>query len=203
MVMRNDGHHPLDGFLRDHFDIFCRGLRLPPDDPLRALCGIVHKRCRTIYGRYLVLTLDQVEGEALYQLGMLVLTGDHARSKWPALYGLRCMHNRFIDGFRSSTRAAEVMLDLATDPSLVRHVDAETPDRVFTHAQCGRALAKALARLDPSDRTIVVLHVIEGHTFQRIACELGMRSSTVHDRCKRALSRLRELIDADWLEAVA
>ncbi|HWA57297.1 MAG TPA: sigma-70 family RNA polymerase sigma factor [Gemmatimonadales bacterium] len=54
---------------------------------------------------------------------------------------------------------------------------------------------RALERLDPEQRALIVLRAIEGYTHEEIAELLGIRRGTAQVRYHRALARLRR-----WLE---
>lgn len=49
-----------------------------------------------------------------------------------------------------------------------------------------------LDRLDPVDRAILYLSIVESWTFHEIASQLGIRPATARQRSSRALRRLRE-----------
>jgi RNA polymerase sigma-70 factor (ECF subfamily) len=55
----------------------------------------------------------------------------------------------------------------------------------------------ALARLTPDQRTVFVLHQVEGYTFQEIADMTGAGISTLHARLKAGRRRLDELLASD------
>lgn len=65
----------------------------------------------------------------------------------------------------------------------------------------GRALAtdveRALMRLDPLSRTIVVLCAVEGHPYAEVAATLDMAVGTVKSRVFRARAKLAELLDEE------
>lgn len=54
------------------------------------------------------------------------------------------------------------------------------------------AVRDAVSQLEPLDRHIVTMHVIEGFTTREIAEDLGMNENTVRTRHKRALDWLRK-----------
>jgi len=55
-------------------------------------------------------------------------------------------------------------------------------------------VAEALARLDPDQRDVVVLHAWEGFSYREIASALGVPVGTVRSRLSRARAQLRLLL---------
>lgn len=53
----------------------------------------------------------------------------------------------------------------------------------------------ALDKLPPDDRQIVVMHTMQGFTTREIADVIGMNENTVRTRHKRALDKLRVLLE--------
>jgi RNA polymerase sigma factor (sigma-70 family) len=53
---------------------------------------------------------------------------------------------------------------------------------------------QALARLDPDQREVVLLHAWEGLSYEEIAAAIGVPIGTVRSRLARARQRLRQLL---------
>jgi RNA polymerase sigma factor (sigma-70 family) len=76
--------------------------------------------------------------------------------------------------------------------------DAEDPgpEAALLAAEQRSALAAALARLDPPQRRVVVLRYVLDLSEAECAAVLGCRQGTVKSRLSRALTKLREDLEA-------
>jgi len=76
--------------------------------------------------------------------------------------------------------------------------DETSPDPAAAAAnkELGELIAGALARLDDSQRTVVVLRDIEGMNYAQIAEVLDIELGTVKSRLSRARGNLREMLEA-------
>lgn len=137
---------------------------------------------------YLVVQ-DASAAEDIAQEAMLAAVGaidgfDSRRPFRPWLH--RIVVNRAIDWVRARRRRAEVSAEAARDPEHEdRSVDAGLPDD----------LVAALAALDPEDRAVVVLRHLLDYSSSEIARMLDVPPATVRTRLRRALERLRPLLD--------
>ncbi|HEX5928670.1 MAG TPA: RNA polymerase sigma factor [Solirubrobacterales bacterium] len=90
-------------------------------------------------------------------------------------------------------------LDWARREALRRKVgEAEDqPDTAAAPAGLGGELMEALAQLPPEQRAVVVLRHLLEYTPGEIARMLELPRGTVNSRLRRALDRLRDLIEAE------
>ena len=72
--------------------------------------------------------------------------------------------------------------------------DAPFPGEGFDRAIDGKTLERALSLLSPDKRAIVLMHDVEGLTFEEAAEALGEPMNTVKSRYRRSLAALRELM---------
>ena len=86
--------------------------------------------------------------------------------------------------------------------------DEETTQTFSEHVEPVGALAveiqaaqRALAQLDPAQREVVLLGVVQGLTHSEIATKTGKPLGTVKTHMRRGLIKIRELIGADTNEA--
>jgi len=75
------------------------------------------------------------------------------------------------------------------------------PVQVTTRRELSTELEKALEKLSPLHRDVVLLHEMQGLTYQECAKVLGVPVGTVKSRLSNAFSRLRELLGGYVCEA--
>jgi RNA polymerase sigma-70 factor (sigma-E family) len=141
-------------------------------------------------------------GAALSKAAFL-LTGDHQAAedlvqdtyvvlvrRWkkhgtvdPEAYVRRILYSRFVDGWR---RRRLVELPWASPPDAPGADEAGTTSDRLT-------LERALARLTPRQRAVLVLRFYEDLTETQAAAALGVSPNTVKSQARVALQRLREL----------
>jgi RNA polymerase sigma-70 factor (ECF subfamily) len=92
------------------------------------------------------------------------------------------------DGFARLGPDATVLGGAAQDPG---------PEEAAESASVRSAIATALASMPETERTVIVLAYRDGLTQVEIAERLAWPLGTVKTRTRRALSRLRELLEAD------
>lgn len=92
---------------------------------------------------------------------------------------------------RRQQSLATLPLDNEPGPSAAEHQSA--PGRPPGDAI---DLDRALSRLPPGYREVVILHDVNGHTHREIATMLGIRPGTSKSQLNRGRARLRELLTA-------
>ncbi len=83
-------------------------------------------------------------------------------------------------------RCEPLLLDM--DPE--RPANAETEDSILDR----HALSLALAKLSPEHREVVMLHEVEGLTYEEAATVLGVPTGTVKSRLHHAFLQLRRTL---------
>jgi RNA polymerase sigma-70 factor (ECF subfamily) len=101
----------------------------------------------------------------------------------------RIAYTKFIDGQRSDRRIAK--LNDRPTSSAVAPVD---PLETAMASETARRLYSALDELDSADRTILVLHYLQGLSYREMAAVLDQPSGTVKWRTSEALKCLRILL---------
>lgn len=88
--------------------------------------------------------------------------------------------------FRRSSNGEEIVLD---HPS-----SAPSPEKNFENRQLQVALQKALEKLSPKLRAVIVLKEIEGLSYEEIAITLEISIGTVKSRISRARGELQVVL---------
>jgi len=98
-------------------------------------------------------------------------------------------HNLVIDFFRKNRQEYEYLDE--------KHASTDNFVQEFEKKQKFEKIEKAIAKLPPLDREIVVLFHKEEHSYQEISEILKIPVSTIKTRLHRARKRLRELIQGN------
>jgi RNA polymerase sigma-70 factor (ECF subfamily) len=101
-------------------------------------------------------------------------------------------YRKFIDAHRRQQRAVvtqpgdpiEQLLSKTPNPYDCAEVSDQT-----------RRLYRALDRLQPAQRDVVVLHYLQGLSYEELAAVLGQPSGTVKWRTRQALDALRAVLE--------
>ncbi len=110
--------------------------------------------------------------------GMPGFNGDAKFSTWLTTIGVRAVYSRFSrQGLDEESLVDEVPDHNGRDPGL--SLDLE----------------RAIAQLPDHQRTIVVLHDVEGYTHDEIARQLGVATGTSKATLSRARCTLRKLLN--------
>lgn len=115
---------------------------------------------------------------------------DRRRPFQPWLH--RIVVNRALDWLRAHRRRAE----LVTGTVHSREHSADAEGERLSHE-----LLSALAELDPEQRAIVVLRHLLDYSSSEIGTMLAIPPATVRTRLRRALDRIRAVLDDEGREA--
>jgi RNA polymerase sigma-70 factor (ECF subfamily) len=107
---------------------------------------------------------------------------------------IRSLHNLFVDRKRSWFR--NVLSRGDSDDARLEAIEAETPgpESAAQAEDVRQALFAALAQLDHSQRAVIVLHDMQGHTLAELQAMLEVPLGTLKSRLFRGRARLRELL---------
>jgi len=141
---------------------------------------------------------DQAEdlAQEVFLRAYLLLGQLHAPAQFAAWLS-RMARNLAIDWIRRGERASRLMPQVPIDDSHAQIPDRQTPSArdQAAGAEEDSALKRALARLAPEHREIVLLHYMEGMSTREIGERLGMHQSTVSRQMNRALQGLHGLLE--------
>ncbi len=144
------------------------------------------------------LTHDETAAEDLVQDAWLAIL--KGAGPWTTAYLLTTIRNRFIDQWRRDRLVefeplGDDLAGCAGDESELWSDDHQAGIR-------SRALAQALERLNPDERSALYLSAAEGYTTQEIADLLGKPRGTILSMVFRAKKKLQKLLklntEVEW-----
>jgi RNA polymerase sigma-70 factor (ECF subfamily) len=112
----------------------------------------------------------------------------------------RIQMNTFINGYRR-TRTERGFMDSKTDGTLAdkEHLNRRiqqwsNPERSFEHRNLSAVVTRALSKLKPEFRTVVVMSDLKDMSYKEISEEIEVPIGTVMSRLFRARRSLRDLL---------
>ena len=144
------------------------------------------------------LSNSQTDAEDLVQDVVLkLLSRDHEMGQIEKLrpWLAKVLYRQFIDQYRQQTRSP---LNLVTDgeDGLLEQPDPSgvTPESQTEADFSQKRLIKALQTLNQDQRTVVLLHDVEGYTLSELEGILESPQGTLKSRLSRARTQLREYL---------
>jgi RNA polymerase sigma-70 factor (ECF subfamily) len=101
-------------------------------------------------------------------------------------------YRKFIDALRHKNRS--VAVDVAAPLEQVRSADAN-PYELADASEQARRLSEGIDRLKMAEREVVVLHYLQGLSYEEMAEVLGQPTGTLKWRTRQALENLRRLLE--------
>ena len=107
----------------------------------------------------------------------------------------RAVHNRYVDTVRKRIRSPGTV---ANDFAYLSAVDKTAqPDDQLENDDLASALHRALGSLAPESRSLVVLHLMEGHTLDQLTEVFNVPLGTLKSRLHTARSQLKKILALD------
>ncbi|WP_303290364.1 RNA polymerase sigma factor [Marinobacter sp. SS5-14b] len=112
----------------------------------------------------------------------------------------RVLYRQFIDSVRKKNRQADrPVSDLMAADSQSEWLDtlesdSQSPELELNQTRLGPMLDKALAQLSPDQRTLLLLHDVDGWRQEDVAEVLGVPVGTVKSRLHRCRANLRNFL---------
>lgn len=112
-------------------------------------------------------------------------------------WGLTIVRNTALDFLRKKQPILFSQFETDHEISLNEIIpDTEKPpDELFLEREEGEAVKRAVATLASLDQEIVILHLTEELTFEEISATLHIPMNTVKSRYRRALTKLKVLLE--------
>jgi RNA polymerase sigma factor (sigma-70 family) len=152
----------------------------------RAFEAIVHRYSRQLLrycGRFLAGPRAEDAVQQTFMNAYRAMKSDERRIELrPWLY--RIAHNAALNVLRSSAPAAEEPISDEID-------GVERPDQAVERRQSLAEVVAAVQALPPRQRDAIVLHELEGRSYEQIAAELNVTGGAVRQLLARARSTLR------------
>jgi RNA polymerase sigma-70 factor (ECF subfamily) len=101
-------------------------------------------------------------------------------------------YRKFIDSNRRNERSVAIAAPASADRV---HANTPSPYESALAKDEARQLYRALGRLKPTERDVVVLHYLQGLSYEELASVVGEPSGTVKWRTQQALEHLRMAIE--------
>lgn len=128
--------------------------------------------------------------------------GDASFRTWVTGIAINVCRNKLVSAETRARRAAVPLI--ADDPAGGEARELPLPDHApgpeadARGAELRRALKQGLAALSPEHREILLLHEMQGLSYDELAAALGCRLGTVKSRLARARESLRGLLEGVW-----
>jgi RNA polymerase sigma-70 factor (ECF subfamily) len=159
-----------------------------------AIEALVRRHWESAHRAAYLIVHDAQAAEDIAQEAMLAAVRsidgfDRRRPFRPWLH--RIVVNRSLDWLRARARRLEVSVELAGEVAGAASAASET---------LSDDLMRALAALDPDERALIVMRHLLGYRSPELARMLGLPAGTVRTRLARALTRVRDQLEADSKE---
>jgi RNA polymerase sigma-70 factor, ECF subfamily len=181
-----------------------------------ALAGLYDRYSRAVFGAAMRTTRDQWIASEVVQETFLALWNraelyDPSRGTLTS-WLLTIARNRAVDHLRSASRHDRAATfssfgrDDASDHALAEWLAASgeligaggpepAPENALSSKELRHTIDEAIAALDATERSVILLAYDGGLTQAEIAVRLGWPLGTVKTRTRRALGRLREMLE--------
>ncbi|MFP3874241.1 MAG: RNA polymerase sigma factor [Thiohalophilus sp.] len=116
----------------------------------------------------------------------------------PQTWLLKVLYRQFIDWQRKARRTPTLLGDEHGDDFLAnQHQPRDTPEHAVEQSRLQRDLGRAIDSLNAEQRTVILLHDVEGFTLQELQTALDTPVGTLKSRLHRARRQLREFFGPD------
>jgi RNA polymerase sigma-70 factor (ECF subfamily) len=159
-----------------------------------AIEALVRRHWESAHRAAYLIVHDAQAAEDIAQEAMLAAVRsidgfDRRRPFRPWLH--RIVANRSLDWLRARARRPEVSVEVAGEVAGAASAASDT---------LSDELMRALAALDPDERALIVMRHLLGYRSPELARMFGLPAGTVRTRLARALTRVRDQLEAEGKE---
>ncbi|MGJ8687210.1 MAG: RNA polymerase sigma factor [Spongiibacteraceae bacterium] len=166
----------------------------------KAFKAFVDRHAAAVYRTAYRLTGQQQEAEDLFQdllVKLYAMDENWDRLENPGAWLSRVISNLYIDQCRVKSRA--ILRNANTDEGAL---DSEVanygdPEQAADQASQQRELKKALDTLKPEDKSLVILHLVEGRTLESLTEVFDLPLGTLKSRLRRIKAQLKKVINIE------
>lgn len=141
---------------------------------------------------------NQSDAEDLVQdvvVKLLPRTAEMARIEKLRPWLARIIYHQFVDRYRQNERSPLNLVVAGEDTLAEQPAPAdETPESRVEASLSQKQLIRALQTLNEDQRTVVLLHDVEGYTLAELETILDSPQGTLKSRLSRARTQLREYL---------
>lgn len=115
----------------------------------------------------------------------------------PQAWMRRVLFNLYVDQYRKRKRTHGINSQgLHPDPDILDTLcgDAAAPDDTLRSERNQREIRRALDSLDTDQRTLVILHLIEGFSLEEVGLIMDVPIGTLKSRLHRCKSKLKGML---------
>ena len=104
----------------------------------------------------------------------------------------KVLYREFVDAWRKKIRRPEHYLSDTPDDIGVIGADVDNPEALIERASDQQRVRAALDSLREQDRTLIIMHLVEGYTLPELQDFFNEPRETIKTRLRRARGRLKK-----------
>lgn len=113
-------------------------------------------------------------------------------SLWPWLK--KALYREFVDHLRKEQRRPVAAPDAEHEPDYLES-SADGPEQALDREQLAARLEGALAQLEAEQRSLIIMHLVEGYSVQELGEIFARPAETIKTRLRRARARLKKILN--------
>ncbi len=106
----------------------------------------------------------------------------------------KALYRQFIDGLRKRKTRPENFINASGRPADEMETGDPDPETLAQRAQDRQLVNEALYDLEPENRLLVIMHLVEGYRISELEEIFGIPAQTLKTRLRRAKIRLRNFL---------